>query len=423
METKTNSAAVKGVAVAAGMRGASWDPARMLAPYSMTPHPLATEDGQRTLGFLYARGGEKTVVCQMHPRELAVTHYLVPDVLDAGCAMWVQGPRSVGNDLRLEHEIALYDVAAGVRFLRDQGFDKIILLGNSGGAGLYALYNQQSLAAPEKRITHTPGGRPTKLAGADLPAVDGIVLVSPHPGQGTLLMNSIDPSVTDEEDPFSVDAALNPFDAANGFRRAPESAQYTPAFAERYRAAQRARVARLDARALESIAERQAARDKLKTVRDRGAKIIASHQPIFEIWRTDADLRAWDTSLDPSDRLLGSLWGGDPFVSNYGSVGFARIVTPESWLSTWSGLSSNASFERCGSSIEQPCLMVEYTGDNCAFPGDLDVIYDGMPATDKQRIKVRGNHHGLPLQQGDESGQLIAGRTLQRWLRERFPTR
>ena len=166
----------------------------------------------------------------MHPRELLMTHYLVPDVLDAGWAFWAQQSRSIGNDLRLEHEIALHDVAAGVRQLRALGFERIVLLGNSGGAGLLSFYNQQSLLAPARRIVRTPGGRPTKLPEAELPAADGIVLVSPHPGQGVLLMNALDPSVTDENDAMSCDAALDPFSDANGFRRPPQSASYGAAF-------------------------------------------------------------------------------------------------------------------------------------------------------------------------------------------------
>src|SRR5690606_39403432 len=72
----------------------------------------------------------------MHPREFMACHYLIPDIVAAGCAAWSQGARSVGNDLRLEHEIALHDVTAGMAFLREQGFGNIVLLGNSGGAGL-----------------------------------------------------------------------------------------------------------------------------------------------------------------------------------------------------------------------------------------------------------------------------------------------
>lgn len=407
-------------AVTAGLRGASWAPARMQSPYTTRPFPLVTQDGQATLGVLFSRGAERKIVFIMHPREFVMTHYLVPEVLDAGWACWVQAPRSIGTDLRLEHEIALHDVAAGMRQLRELGFETIVLLGNSGGAGLLAFYNQQSLLAADQRIRRTPGGRPTKLEQARMPAADGMVFVSPHPGQGILLMNAIDPSVTDESDPFSCDAALDPFSASNGFRRPPESSSYAPEFVERYRRAQRKRVARLDERAREMIDRRQAARARLKESPTRPDKLVASHSPVLQVWRTDADLRCWDTSLDPSDRLVGSLWGADPAVSNLGSVGFGRLVTPESWLSTWSGLTSNASLEKCAGSVVQPTLLVEYTGDNCVFPGDVDTLFKAFGSTEKSRHRVRGNHHGQPLEEGDVPGQVLAGRHLRAWLNESF---
>lgn len=413
------SQTVKGK-ITAGLRGAGWNPARMDRPFQTRPSSLRTADDQRTLGLLYSQTGqEKTVVCLMHPREFSGTPYLVPDVLDAGCAAWVQAPRAIGTDLRLEHELALLDVAAGMVHLRQLGFTRIVLLGNSGGAGLYAFYVQQSLADPARRITHTPAGRPVKLASADMPAPDDLVFVSPHPGQGKLLLAGIDPSLTDENDPFSVDASLDPFDPANGFVPAPASSRYAPDFVARYRAAQLARVERLDARARAMLAERQAARQALKEGRDTaGNRRMAAHTQISQIWRTDADLRCWDLSLDPSDREVGTLWGRDPFASNLGSVGFARMVTPESWLSTWSAISSNASFEKCGASITLPSFLIEYTGDQAAFPSDMDAIYQGLASTIKRRVRVRGNHHGQALAEGEESGQVLAGRLLQQWLLE-----
>ena len=408
----------EGAAVTAGLRGASWDVARMATPYTMTPHVLFTQDGQRTLGFLFSRGGETSVVCMMHPREMIVTNYLVPDILDAGCACWVQGPRSVGNDLRLEHEIALFDVAAGMSHLKSLGFRKTILLGLSGGAGLYAFYNQQSLTAPQARIAQTPGGRPTKLAELDMPVADALVFVSPHPGQGKLLMAGIDPSVIDETQPLQSDATLDPFNPKNGFRRPLDSSSYAQDFIEKYRAAQIRRVEKIDAFSRELIAEKMAARKRLKEAPNRDDKWRSSYAPVFNVWRTDADLRCWDLSLDPSDRRIGSLWGPDPTVSNLGSVGFARVVTPESWLSTWSGLSSNASFDKCASAVEQPTLLVAYTGDNCVFPSDLTTIFDGLKTSQKTRVDVRGNHHGLPLAPGEEAGQIQAGLAIQRWLND-----
>ncbi|WP_430423143.1 alpha/beta hydrolase [Methylibium petroleiphilum] len=416
----TATSSPREVAVTAGLRGASWNPQRMAASFQARPYPLTTQDGQAAQGLLYARAASRRAVFLMHPREFVSTHYLVPDVLDAGWSCWVQGARSIGNDLRLEHEFALHDVAAGMLQLRALGFETVVLLGNSGGAGLFSYYNQQSLLAPERRIQRTPAGRPTKLESATLPAADGIVLVSPHPGQGVLLMNALDPSVTDESDPFSCDAALDPFRAENGYRAPPDSSRYEAAFVERYRAAQRERVARIDAHARGLVEQRMRARARFKASGDPRDQALASHGAIFNVWRTDADLRCWDLSLDPSDRLVGSLWGSDPAVSNLGSVGFGRIVTPESWLSTWSGLSSQASMAKCAGSIEQPTLLVEYSGDNCVFPADATAIYNAIPAHRKERHTVRGNHHGQALHAGEVSGQVLAGQHLSRWLEETF---
>lgn len=200
---------VETAAVTAGLRGANWDPALMRRPYQVTPCSLQTADDQKTLGFLFtATGNEKTVVSIMHPREMSVTHYLVPAVLDAGCACWLQGPRSIGNDLRLEHEIALLDVAAGMQHLRALGYRDGVLLGNSDGGALYAFYNQQSRLAPAQRLARTPAGRPTGLAETELMPAGEFILVSPHPGQSAILLNSLDASVVDESDPFSTDPSL-----------------------------------------------------------------------------------------------------------------------------------------------------------------------------------------------------------------------
>lgn len=409
--------------VTAGLRGAGWNPARMDRPYKTSAFSLWTADQQRTLGLLYTlTGHEKTVVCLMHPREFIATPYLVPDVLDAGCAAWVQGPRAIGNDLRLEHELAILDVAASMVHLRSLGFTRIILLGNSGGASLYAFYVQQALRAPEARLTRTPAGRPVDLGGANMPVPDGLIFVSPHPGQGKLLLNCIDPSVTDEMDALSVDAALDPFDPANGFARPPASSSYSKDFVTRYRAAQHARVERLDAKAKQMVAVKAEARKKVKDKTATTAeKRMAAYAPIFQIPRTDADLRCWDISMDPSDREVGSVWGRDPAASNLGSVGFARLVTPESWLSTWSGITSKASFELCGPELKLPTLVVEYTGDQAAFPSEMDAIYESLGTAEKRRVKVRGNHHGQALADGEETGQVLAGRQVQAWLRESQP--
>jgi len=410
--------------VTAGMRGASWDARLMQRPFEMTPHVLETADGQRTLGFLFSSTGkERSVVCIMHPREIALTHYMVPWILEAGWACWVQAPRSPGNDLRLEHEIALFDVAAGMNQLRSRGFEEIVLLGNSGGAGLYALYNEQARTPAPQRIARTPGGRTTHLAELEMPVPEGMILLSPHPGQGRLLMAGLDPSVLDENDPMPTDPALDPFSPANGFDPEKGEARYAPEFVERYRAAQRARVERIDAHARALLRAKAEARERVRQGKATGFdQRIAAHAPIFHVWRTDADLRAWDITLDPSDRRTGSLWGRNPLVSNWGSVGFARVVTPESWLSTWSGISSNAALERTAPAIVQPALLIEYTGDQCTFPADIQQIRSWIASRDLSFERIRGNHHGMPLAAGEPPGRDLAGARVRDWLREKAGT-
>ncbi len=404
----------------AGLRGAHWDPARLPADSRLTTHPLRTADGAVTCGFLFVRGRPSTVVCLMHPREVLVSHYLVPDILEAGAAVWVQAPRTPGNDLRLEHEIALLDVAAGMEYLRSEGFRQVVCLGNSGGAGLYALYAEQSSRAPPNRLGTTPAGRPTGLEAANMPPVDGMVFVAAHPGQGKLLQSCIDPSVANEADACSVDRSLDPFSAANGYSSSEGATRYSPEFASRYRQAQEARVRRIDLTARSMIEVRQAARRRLKQGGGTADAIAAAHTPIMTIWRTDADLRCYDLTLDPSDRRTGSLWGTDPIASNYGSLGFARLCTPESWLSTWSGLSSRASVARCAAAIEQPSLFIEYTGDSSVFPADAAECFAAIRSTDKRQLRVRGDHHGRALQKGESPGRFAAGAAIQEWLREHF---
>jgi pimeloyl-ACP methyl ester carboxylesterase len=418
------SSATPGVQATAGFLNTDWNPRDVPTGTVTTNVMLRTADQAATGGSLYRPATPTdTVVCVMHPREFMACHYIIPDIVEAGYAAWSQSPRSVGNDLRLEHELALHDVATGLDYLRSVGFRRIVLLGNSGGAGLYAFYAQQSALPGARRVARTPGGRPTQLNELDMPAVDGLVFVGPHPGQGALLLNCIDPSVTDEDDPMSVDPMLDPLSPANGYA-GKDGTRYNQEFIDRYRTAQRERVARIDVRARSLIERRQAARQRVKQAGQSASaedRRLAAHTPIINIWRTDGDLRCFDLSLDPSERKFGSLWGPDPYASNFGAVGFARQCTPESWLSTWSALSSNASLAVTAPAISQPVLVVEYTGDQACFPNDVQRIVEAIASRDKRHERVRGDHHGRALAPGEEPGRLEAGRLLAQWLREQFP--
>src|SRR5690606_37939332 len=156
-------------------------------------------------------------------------------------------------------------------------------------------------------------------------------------GQGRLLMGCIDPSVTDEHDALSVDPELDPFNPDNGYVAEPGKSRYAPDFIERYRKALRARVERLDEVARRLIERRQSARRRVKEGgTEHALPLQVGHAQNMLVWRTEADLRCLDRTHDPWGRAPWSIWGSDPPVSNYGAVGFGRLCSPESWLSTWS---------------------------------------------------------------------------------------
>ncbi len=382
-------------------------------------HELTTADGATVRGVLATVPGATTVVCLMHPRQDLTHHPLVPLLLRAGAAVWTQHTRSVNNDLALVHEQAILDVAAGLVFLREHGFASIITLGHSGGGPLYAFYLTQAGLAPSDRLAATPAGRPTKLAQAQMPLADGAVFLAPHPGQGRLLLGCIDPSVADESDPLSVVPELDPFSAANGFAEPPESSSYTADFLASYRAAQRDRVARIDAIARERVALVAEARARFARTGDAADRRRSIMPRIITVFRTDADPRTVDLSLDPSERPYGSLFGKRPDLINYGQVGFGRLSTPEAWLSTWSGLSSNADFVRCAPRVTMPTLFIELTGDQAAFPADSRRMVEALGAEDLTHVTVRGLHFGGAIADGEPTANELAGAQITEWLSTR----
>ena len=383
-------------------------------------HELTTADGAKVSGVLRTVPGADLVVALMHPRQDLTHHVLVPELLARGYAVWTQGTRSVNNDISLVHEQALLDAAAGQVFLRSRSFDHVVTLGHSGGGTLFAFYHEQAGLAPENRLTATPAGRPIDLASAEMPVPDGAIFMAPHPGQGALLLRLIDPSVVDESDPMSIDPALDPFDAANGFADAPEPSSYSEDFVGRYRVAQRERVARLDALARSRVAEASEARRRFKASGDPADRRDALAPRILTVYRTDADLRFTDLSLSPNARPYGSLFGRRPDLTNYGLVGFARLSTPDAWLSTWSGLSSNADFVRCAPSVTVPSLFVELTGDQACFPEDASRMAEALGSVHKTRVAIEGTHFGGPIHDGAPTGASLAAVDIDAWLSEHF---
>lgn len=392
---------------------------------------LRAEDGAGSRGVLYAKGGERTVVCIMHPRADMTRHYAIPDLVDGGYAFFAQESRWPGSDVATIHELLVADVAAATRFLLGLGYRNIVLLGNSGAGSLYCLYQAQAMTEPPNRLTDTAAGDPCDLNAFDLPPAQGIILLGAHLGAGKILEMELDPAVLDERQPLSCDPALDMYNPANGFREPPQPSHYSEDFLSRYRLAQRARVKRIDAIAREAIAEqrhfqRLLGEPGLEAVTVEAKRLLrrrAAGSGYLVIHRIDANPATADLSLDPSTRSIGSLMSTRPDFSNYADPAI-KVLTPRAWLSSWSALSSRASVLDNLPKIDIPTLVLNYTGDNAIHPSHSRIIFERSPATDKQRVEVDGDHFGLPVNPAQQTnGRRAATQAILSWLRARYPAR
>jgi hypothetical protein len=397
------------------------------------PVVLASADGALSRGLFYRPPGRmpRAGVHLMHPRTDQSLNYNIPPLVRAGYAVLGRAGRAVNNDVDTVHEEMLLDVAAGVRLLRDSGCEQVVLLGNSGGGSLACLYQSQALTVPGSRLPPQPY-TPADLRAADLPAADGLALIGIHLGEGRVLQDMLDPSVTDERDPFGRDPELDMYDPRNGFRIPLAGIRYDPAFIERYRDAQRQRVRRLDEAARAALDAQSAAASELAALagdaplsRRLELERLAAQVPFLTIYRTTADPAMVDLTIDPDDRIAGGHDGHQrPDLQNWSTAGFARYLTPRAWLSTWSAESSHASTLRSLAAVTSPTLVVHYAGDVYARMRDARAITDAGAAADKAFVVVRNaDHYGRPANSTASSAARVTEGTdvVAGWMTSRFP--
>lgn len=311
-----------------------------------------------------------TVLVYCHPSSNFVGHYaLTPTAaLDVDAVGVVT--RYAGNDTQVVLENCVADLGSVIHHLREtEGYAKVVLVGNSGGGGLAALYQSQ---AEKPTVQDAPGGGGTDLTLATLPPVDALVMLNAHTGRANLLRGWLDPAIVDEDDPFRRDPELDLF--------AGRDLPLDRAWVIDYRAAQAARMDRITAWV----------REQLEQLDGRFGDAVPDLP--FRIHGTCADPRFVDVTLDPSDREPGTLWG-DPQSANLRPVTLGSFSTLRSWLSQWSIADTNGHGPDCLEQVSVPVFVAYATGDKGCFPSMAQALYGAARHPDRQLLAVHGSGH------------------------------
>ena len=142
-------------------------------------------------------------------------HYLASFLAGRGYGFlgWNTRFRGAEAYFLLDHTLA--EIAVGVSWLRQQGIERVVLLGNSGGGSLMGAYHSQSVEPnirPARDRTILP-------AALELPPCDLFVFVAAHPGRPEILTDWMDASVIDENDPLVAGSVTRPVRPRPALRR------------------------------------------------------------------------------------------------------------------------------------------------------------------------------------------------------------
>jgi hypothetical protein len=323
-----------------------------------------------------------TSTLQLLPVPRAAAHH--------GAHVLCAASRYAKNDAALIMEKVLLDLGAYVRHAKDVlGYGKIVIVGWSGGGSLALLYQSQ---AENPTITSTPAGDPVDIKSAKLIPADALIFQAAHISRAQLLVDSIDPSIRQENDPDDRIRELDIYDPAN-----PNQPPFSADFIAQYRKAQRARIERIRAWVW----------DTLETLKRRNTGELERG---FVTHRTFADPRFIDPAIDPNDRKPRWSYLGNPATVNTGPVALGRFSTLRSWLSQWSIQDSRADGVACAAHIRAPFLAIENSADDAVPQPHTGRIHQAAASTDKTFHVIKGGTHYY----AGQPEQLAEAITLQR---------
>lgn len=316
----------------------------LLAAESGQPHelypPIVNAMPTVRVDLYEPEGGvpdHKTAAIFAHPTVPVVGFYMFKPLKAMGLPCLAVATRFLGSDSMLIMERCIQDVGTAIRFLKQRGYEKIILLGFSGGASLLCFYQAQ---AENLTATHLPDGRPSGLTPEQLPPADKIVLFGHHLGRSQTLRNVLDASVLDENDLSKIDPNLDVFNPDNG-----------PPFSDEF-------IAR--------VREGQAARMNRITnwVKERLAKLEQEYGPgadeAFVIHRTNADPFMFAETSDFKGNVEAIR------ANNLAGNGLGRFSSLRSWLSQWASDVSLADGPSDIAKTTVPVFSIVQQGDHRA---------------------------------------------------------
>lgn len=310
----------------------------------------------------------------VHPTSNFLGHYALEPLAELGIDAVGFTTRYLGNDSSLTMENCVLDIAAAIHHLRELGYRTVVLVGNSGGGGLAALYQSQ---AERPTITATPAGDPPDLTAAELPPADLLCLAMAHPGRATVFTEFLDPAIVDEQRPFDREPTLDMFARHNG-------PPYSPEFLAHYRAAQVERNRRITAWVRQQLAA-------LPT-RVPDAETAPPRDLPFVVHGTAADPRFLDLTIEPSDRPALTLWG-DAWSANYQPATLGHLTSLRAWMSQWSIDDSRSNAVRELPHVTVPVQVIFGTADTAAHESHARAMFDAVPHDDKQLVAIEGADH------------------------------
>ena len=399
---------------------------------------LEAEDGTRLWALLHTNStpNPSTGVISVHPRSDRRRDWRLPYFARAGIPGLGMATRHEKSSENQRYEGTLLDLAAGIRYLKNEvGVRRVILVGHSGGGSLITFYTHQSARKPGERFSSTFTGHGPDLNQFDLPPVDLLVISASHFGNAYTFVRKIDPSLTDEEDPTSLNPSLDLYNPANGFREPPESSNFTTdlTFLARYQKAQKERAWRLVRQAQAYIEEKEF---YARLMESPGFQDLPLYQRIqitrkaitqryILIPRLLAVPNFSDLSIDPNDRVTGSNSTPRPDQGNYSRYFHPSFITPESLVSA-EAPSSPVHLLKQIKEVTIPTLFISGTADMSEYPSEREAMFKASGAATKDLVWIEGADHGYRPRgpkAGDGKQRDRAAESMIDFIRKAFPGR